>query len=163
MVITRSQTARITSSNTNGTDRYSDTEGEGSVPEVLTRDQMREFDNGNLLHSRNELERLTVIQRFSEMNKQITELTNLVFVLTEKISSSNREGNDLNTVSIGHETRSDRNLHKNNQNLEPVILKTEIKSAFKSINKLQQTASEEKTSNLQLQCFEVRKHFALCW
>ena len=28
-------------------------------------------------------------------------------VLTEKISSSNREGNDLKTVSIGHETRSD--------------------------------------------------------
>ena len=107
MVITRSQTARNTSSNMNGTDRYSDTEGEGSVPEVLTRDQMREFDNGNLLHRRNETERLTVSQRFSEMNKQITELTNLVFVLTEKISSSNKEGNDLNTVSIGHETRSD--------------------------------------------------------
>ena len=86
-----------------GTDRYSDTESEGSVPEVSTRDQMKEFDDGNLLHSRNETERLTVNQRFSEMNKQITELTNLVLGLTEKISSSNREGND-----IGHETRSDK-------------------------------------------------------
>ena len=91
----------------NGTDRYSDTESEGSVPEVLTKDQMREFDDGKLLHSRNETERLTVNQRFSEINKQITELTNLVLVLTEKISSSNKEGNDLNTVSIGHESRSD--------------------------------------------------------
>ena len=110
MVNTRSQTARNTSSNMNGTDRYSDTESEGRVPEVLTRDQMREFDNGNLLHSRNErnqTERLTVNQRFSEMNKQIIELTNLVLVLTEKLFSSNREGNDLNTVSIGHETSSD--------------------------------------------------------
>ena len=44
------------------------------------------------------------------MNKQITELTNLVLVLTEQISSSNREGNDVNTVSIGHETRFDIRL-----------------------------------------------------
>ena len=41
------------------------------------------------------------------MNRQINELTNLVLALTEKISSSNREGNELNTVSIGYETRSD--------------------------------------------------------
>ena len=40
------------------------------------------------------------------MNKQISDLTNLVLALTEKIPSSNREGNELNTVSIGHETRS---------------------------------------------------------
>ena len=90
-----------------GIDRYSDTGSESSIPEVLTRDQIREFDDGNLLHSRNGPEQLSVNQRFSEMNKQITELTNLVLMLPEKISSSNREGNDLNTVSIGHETRSD--------------------------------------------------------
>ena len=110
MVDTRYQTARNISSNMDGSDRYRDTESEGSVPAVLTRDQMREFDNGNLLLSRNEIERLTVNQRSSEMNKQITELTNLVLVLAEKISSSNREGNDLNTVSIGHETRSDKRI-----------------------------------------------------
>ena len=90
-----------------GIDRYSGTESESSIPEVLTRDQIREFDDGNLLHSRNEPEQLSVNQRFSEMNRQITELRNLVLILTEKISSSNREGNDLNTVSVGHETRSD--------------------------------------------------------
>ena len=77
---------------------------------------MNEFDNGNLLDYRNESERHTVNQRFNEMNKQITELTNLVLASTEKISSndkissSNREGNDLNTVSIGHETRSDTEI-----------------------------------------------------
>ena len=110
MVNTRSRTARNTHSNMNGTDRYSDTESESSIPEVLTRDQISDFDNGNLLNGRNETERLTVNQKFSEVNKQITELTNLVLILTEKISSSNREGNDLNTVSIGHETRSDNDL-----------------------------------------------------
>ena len=97
----------------NGTDRYSDAESEISIPEVLTREQMNEFDSENSLDYRNESERHTVNQRFNEMNKQISELTNLVLALTEKISSndkissSNREGNDLNTSSIGRETRSD--------------------------------------------------------
>ena len=113
MVNTRSRAARNTHSNMNGTDRYSDAESESTIPEVLTREQMNEFDSGNLLDYGNESERHTVNQRFNEMNKQISELTNLVLALTEKISSndkissSNREGNDLNTVSIGHETRSD--------------------------------------------------------
>ena len=40
----------------------------------------------------------TVNQRFFDMNRQIIKLTNLVLALTEKISSSNREGNELNTV-----------------------------------------------------------------
>ena len=80
---------------------------------------MREFDNGNLLNGRNETERLTVNQRFSEVNKQITELTNLVLILTEKISSSNREGDDINAVSIGQETRSDTS--PNTAVAEPLI------------------------------------------
>ena len=71
-----------------------------SVPDVLTREQMNEFDNRDLLDLRKEIERRTVNQRFSELNKQTLELTNLVLVLTEKISSSKREGNELNTVSI---------------------------------------------------------------
>ena len=90
----------------NGTDRYSDAESEDSVSDVLTREQINEFDNGDLLYNRNEIERHTVNQRFSEMNRQSPELTNLVLVLIEKSSSRNREGNELNTVSIGHETRS---------------------------------------------------------
>ena len=84
-----------------------DAESEDSVPpDVLTREQLHEFDIGDFLDNRNDIERRTVNQSFSEMNKQITELLNLVLVLTEKISFTNREGNDLNTVSIGHETRS---------------------------------------------------------
>ena len=68
---------------------------------------MSEFDNGGLLNSRNMVEQRSVNQWFSEMNIQINELTNLLLVVKKKISSSNREGNDLNTVSTRHEIRSD--------------------------------------------------------
>ena len=107
MVNTRSQAIKYNPTSMNGTDSYSYAESKDSVPDVLTREQMNEFDNGDLLDNRNEIKRRTVNQRFSEMNKQITELTNLVLVLTAKISSSNREVNELNKVSIGHETSSD--------------------------------------------------------
>ena len=52
MVKTRSKIAKYTYSNMNGTDRHSDDESECSVPEVLTREQMNEFDNENLLDYR---------------------------------------------------------------------------------------------------------------
>ena len=88
-------------------DRHSDAESEDSLPDVLTRDQINDFNAGDLLNYRNDTERHTVNKRFSKANKQISELTNLVLALTEKISSSNREGIGLNTVSNDHETRSD--------------------------------------------------------
>ena len=53
------------------------------------------------------------------MNRQISELTNLVLALTEKISSSNREGNELNTVSNIHEARSDRLTGVQTNNNQP--------------------------------------------
>ena len=43
-----------------------------------------------------------------EMNRQISDLTSIVLALTEKITSTNREGNGLLTASNAHETRSDR-------------------------------------------------------
>ena len=107
MVNTRSQLARNNSVNMNGMDGNSDAESENSLPEILTSDQINQFHNGDLLNDRNTNERHTVNQRFSEMNKKSSEVTNLVLALTEKISSSNREENELNTVPIGHETRSD--------------------------------------------------------
>ena len=89
-------------------DRNSDTESEGSVPEVLSREQISEFNNGDLIFNQNYFELNTVNQRFYEMNKQIGDLTSLVLALTKKISFSNRRGNGLNTVSNYYETRSDR-------------------------------------------------------
>ena len=97
----------------NGTDRNSDDDSECSVPEVLTREQMNEFDDENLLGYRNTDNGQTVDQRFTEMNRQISELTNLVIALTEKISSNDalpsntREGIVINTVSNEHGARSD--------------------------------------------------------
>ena len=62
-------------------DSHSDAESEDSVPDVLTRDQMNEFDKGDLLSYRNDAERYAVNLRFSEMNKKICELTNLILAL----------------------------------------------------------------------------------
>ena len=114
MVNTRSQVTDNQHTFMCRTDRHSDTESESSVPEVLTREQMSEFDNGNLLDYSGESERRAVNQRFTEMTRQINELTNLVLALTEKISSnekpssSNREGNVPNiTTSNETDTRSD--------------------------------------------------------
>ena len=107
MVNTRSQTARNNLVDMSGMDRNSDSENDSSVPEILMRDQINEFNNGDLLNYQNGNDRHTVDLRFCEKNKPISDLTNLVRALTEKISSSKREGNELNTVSIGHETRSD--------------------------------------------------------
>ena len=107
MVNTRSQTARNNLVDVSGMDRNSDSENDSSVPEILMRDQINDFKNGDLLNYQNGNDRHTVDLRFSEKNKPISDLMNLVLALTENISSSKREGNELNTVSIGHETRSD--------------------------------------------------------
>ena len=72
MINTRCQTAENHQTSVYGSERYSDAERESSVPEVLTREQMNEFDSGNLLDYRNESEHHTVNQRFNEMNKQIS-------------------------------------------------------------------------------------------
>ena len=88
-------------------DRHRDSESECSIPEVLTREQISEFNDGDVLNYQHNSGRDTVNQRFSDMNRQTSELTNLVLALIEKIFSSNREGTKLNTVSNSHETRSD--------------------------------------------------------
>ena len=69
MINTRSQRARNNSIEMSGMDRYSDTESEGSIPEVLSREQRIEFNNGDLIKSSNNTEINTFIQRFCEMNK----------------------------------------------------------------------------------------------
>ena len=80
-------------------DRSSDTESECSVPEVLSRDQIDELDDGNLIRTDNDSEQRSIDQRFSEMNKQISDLTGLVLALTEKLSSNIGEGNSQSTAS----------------------------------------------------------------
>ena len=91
-------------------DRSSDTESESSVPEVLSRDQIDELDNGNLISTDNNPEQKSIDQRFSDMNKQISDLTGLVLALTEKLSSNSGEGNSQNTASAKTCARSDKHL-----------------------------------------------------
>ena len=88
-------------------DRSSDTESECSVPEVLSRDQIDELDNVNLIRTDNNSEQRSIDQRFSDMNKQISDLTGLVLALTEKLSSNIGEGNSQSTASDKACARSD--------------------------------------------------------
>ena len=86
----------------------SDNEGKQSVPEVLSRAQMIEFDEGDLLYKNSDFENTNIERRVSDMSRQIGELTNLVLSLTEMLSSNIREGNGLNTLSSEPNVRSDR-------------------------------------------------------
>ena len=88
-------------------DRVSDSESECSIPDLLTRDQIDELDNENLIRSDQHSDQMTIDQRFSSMNRQISELTGLVLALTEKLSSTHGEGNDQNTVIDKTSARSD--------------------------------------------------------
>ena len=54
-------------------------------------------------------DRLRIEQRFLDMNRQIGELTIIVKVLTEKISTS-KEGNNQNVLNSDTSTRSDIGL-----------------------------------------------------
>ena len=107
MVNTRSQTR---GNNTLESTRMSDNESEASFPEVLTREQMIEFDSHDILNRQNNTERNVKDRRFNEMNSQIGELTDLVLALTQQISSNPREGNGLNTVTTSTNSRSDTKL-----------------------------------------------------
>ena len=110
MVNTRSQARSsipVFTGKASRNDRVSDTESECSIPDLLTRDQIDELENENLIHSEQHSNQMTIDQRFSCMNRQINELTGLVLALTEKLSSNHREGNDQNTVVDKTSVRSD--------------------------------------------------------
>ena len=94
-------------------DRSSDTGSECSVPEVLSRDQIDELDDGNLILTDYNLEQRSIDQRFSDMNKQISDLTGLVLALTEKLSSNVGEGNNQSTASDKTCARSDNCIGRN--------------------------------------------------
>ena len=110
MVNTRSRTGSSIPVFMRGMDRLggnSDTESEYSVPEVVSRDQIYELDNGNLIRTDCTSEQRSIDQRFMDMNKQISDLTGLVLALTEKLSSNVGEGSKPSTASDKNCTRSD--------------------------------------------------------
>ena len=107
MVNTRSQNVDSYAACSSGMEQNSDNESEYSFPNTLSRNQINEFENGDLISVRQNSSSNSVDQRFMEMNKQISELTNIVLALTEKISSPTTECSGLNTVINTNVTRSD--------------------------------------------------------
>ena len=107
MVNTRSQHVDSYAASSSRMEQNSDNENENSFPEVLSRNQMNEFDSGDIINSRQNPYSSSVDQRFMEMNRQISDLTSIVMALTGKISSSTSECNGLNTVNNSNVTHSD--------------------------------------------------------
>ena len=107
MVLTRSQATKADQRELESMEYPSDNESECSAPEVLSRDQIDELDGGNLIRTDYNLEQRSIDQRFSDMNKQISDLTGLVLALTEKLSSNVGEGNNQSTASDKTCARSD--------------------------------------------------------
>ena len=91
MVNTRSQTR---DNNTLERTRMSDNESEACFPEVLTKEQIIEFDSHHILNRQNNTEKNVIDRQFNEMNRQIGELTDLVLALTQQISSNLAKGMD---------------------------------------------------------------------
>ena len=107
MVNTRSQNVDSYAACSSGIEQNSDNEIEYSFPNTLSRNQMNEFENGDIINGRHNSNLSSVDQRFMEMNRQISDLTSIVLALTEKISSSTTECSGLNTVTNTNVTRSD--------------------------------------------------------
>ena len=104
MVVTRPQTFRNISSECR---KMSDNESEASFPDLLTREQMTDLDNGDILIRQHSNKRNAINQRFYEMNRQYAELFNLVLGLTQQMSSNPRERNGLNVATTSANSRCD--------------------------------------------------------
>ena len=108
MVTTRSQSNRDRQIETQNMDRSSDSESDASFPEVLSRDQIENLDSEDVLTRHHGNHDNSVDQRFSELNRQIGDLTSIVLTLTNQIASINGEGNRPNTATTSANSRSDR-------------------------------------------------------
>ena len=65
MVKTRSQSIR---NNSSTSENNSDNESKQSLPEIFSRAQMIEFDEGELLNRNRDFEHDSIERRFSDMN-----------------------------------------------------------------------------------------------
>ena len=107
MVPTRSQSNKVREVDNSAMDRSSDNESEASFPDILSRDQMTEFDTDDLLNKQRNTFGYSIDQHFNEINRQIGDLTNIVLTLTQQFSSNNREGNRLKVATTSANSRSD--------------------------------------------------------
>ena len=116
MVNTRSQNVDSYAACSNGMEQNSDNESEYSFPNTLSRNQMNEFESGDLINVRHNSNSSSVDQRLMEMNRQISDLTSIVLALTEKLSSSTTECSGLNALTNTNVTRSDSYFLQNFEN-----------------------------------------------
>ena len=107
MVNTRSQNVDSQTACSSRMEQNSDNESECSFPEVLSRNQINEFENGEILNGRDSIVPGIVDQRFMEMNRQISDLTNIVLALTERLAPALNERNGLNIIGDSNVPRSD--------------------------------------------------------
>ena len=75
---------------------FSDIDNNVSFPELYSRSQNSETNNENLSDQERDYQRIRIELRFSDMNRQIGELTSLVRTVKEKIASNGREESDIN-------------------------------------------------------------------
>ena len=107
MVTTRSQSNQNRQTENGTMDRSSDSEGETSFPDVLSRDQIADLDSEDVLTRRQNNNNYDIDHRFNEINRQIGDLTDIVLSLTNQLASVNGEGNRLNAVTTNTNSRSD--------------------------------------------------------
>ena len=77
------------------------------LPDFLSNSLNNDFDTELFQLQEEERERIRIERQFTDMNThQICEITSLAKLKTEKIASSNREGNDENTLATVTNTNS---------------------------------------------------------
>ena len=100
MVTTRAQASQTNlprEDEMDGEDDFDDNASDLSLPGIGSRTfEIESFDR-NYEDQEKDHERVRIERRFNEMSRQIGELTTLVRTLTEKTSSSIREGNGNNS------------------------------------------------------------------
>ena len=62
----------------------------------LTQESLTLSSNEQMIHNERDHERIRIEQRFNDMNPQNGELISLLRMLSEEITSSNKEENDSN-------------------------------------------------------------------
>ena len=100
MVNTRPRNVDNYAACSSGMEQISDNESECSFPNTLSRNQMNEFENGDLINVVHNSNLNPIDQHFIEMNRQISDLTNFVLALTEKISSSTAERSTVTNTNV---------------------------------------------------------------
>ena len=109
MVNTRSLIKRENQNERSEIDEFVDDEDNVSVADHYSGSYSNDNNEEAVRSQERDYERFRIEQRFLEMNRQISELTSMVRVLTEKVTNS-REENDPNVHSFRTLPHSDSDI-----------------------------------------------------